>query len=208
MRSAENLKKGRRNYTTDEVREHYEFVENMMLTRPGLSDRERARITRERFNFGHKRLLRIQTKIRERWIKESEEKRKGNKQEQINRLFKYIDLARGRRVQVLDKKTREPVYDEEGNPVLEWKEKPNHQALARYEALIAELLGTREPIQVSVEVQMNQAILHVIQGLTPEQEERLFQSYQENVMLADKARALLPPGTIDVPAIEIPAGGE
>ena len=59
-----------------------------------------------------------------------------------------------------------------------WIEKPNHSAIVRYENLLADIQGTREPLQVDVNVQVAESLVAV------------FSSYSLEKLQSMRARAL------------------
>ena len=89
---------------------------------------------------------------------------------QIKRVLRHLDIAR-----VPDKKTG----------------RVNHQAIARYETILANLQGTFEPIVIDVVDRVSQSLVPTISGLTGSQIDAYTHRAQERKVLAAIASKML-----------------
>jgi hypothetical protein len=76
----------------------------------------------------------------------------------------------------------------------DWVEKPNHQAVARYEKLIMDVEGTAadKKIKVDVDATYTQAMIQVIASLDGEEAAALLEEAREQQAWAEEGRRLLP----------------
>lgn len=143
----ELAKRPQRIWTQDETNQQLDAIEQLMMVCTTYSKIERA--MKRQFAVGAKRTENLHARVQERWAREEKAPANELRQAQIKRILSYVQNARGR---------RDPTTGA-------WIEKPNHQALARYERELAMLQGTYRPIKVDVEVVASQAVLHVISNM-------------------------------------------
>lgn len=144
----------RRVWTLEETRKQELAVEQLLLA--GYNPPSIPSTLRKQedpaLHIGKARTRTIVNRVRAQWAKHDAEVRPTNRAMQERRLLKCIRDASG-------------FKDKNGR----WIERPNHNALVGYEKLLADLQGTREPVRVDVNVQVNETILHVISGMGAEQ---------------------------------------
>lgn len=175
--------RGRRVYSLVEVRDMERLVEQALLR--GLGEQattRQLRLTGRWPEVGVSFVRKIRTRIREEWNREDEQARASHKAEQVRRIRTYLDHARG-----------EPKLDEQRRIIPgEWVRPPNHHALAKYENLLAEILGTKEPIQFSIDVQVQESLMLVIGNMRPGDMDALLVEAEEQEQLATLARSTVP----------------
>ncbi len=183
----DRIVKGIHVYTRAEIVDMERYVNQAMLR--GMAILSILAYLRQRWprlsvNYLHK----VTTRIRDAWLRETEETRKYTKSEQLQRLFGYLDDARGR------KKTRDLP---DGTKVItdEWEQKPNHSAIVKYESLIADIQGNRAPIAISVDVRVQEAMTAVVSNLQGSRLERFMMEADADAEAAELARrhGLAPP---------------
>ena len=76
--------------------------------------------------------------------------------------------------------------------------KPDFATLAKFEGLLADLQGTRAPLEIAVDVRVGEAVKAVIAGMTAEQLNERLAAARERRALAESAQKLLAPRIIDV----------
>ncbi len=155
-------------YTVAEAREHLQLVEQLMIQGTGAA--AIARVCKMRLGIGAPRCAALRARVTEAWSREDSERRGELKAAQARRLQGYIQQARGRRSD-----------DNKG-----WAERPDYQAIGRFESLLADLHGTREPIKIDLTVQASASVMHVISAMTPEQVNARLQRYVELKRLAEE----------------------
>jgi hypothetical protein len=166
-----NYGTGRRVYTAAETHDQQQFIEQLYVR--GTSLNSMYQLARREKAIGANRVDRLLERIRAAWDEEDKANRKASKGAAIRRIQRYIENARG-------------VRTEDGKG---WKERPNFSALARFEQLLADLQGTREPITIDLNVRVQETVLNVIAGLTPEELAEAVNEYDENMRLATAARS-------------------
>lgn len=159
----------RRVWTQAETREHVAFLEQLYVR--GTSLRQMELAARQRFGLRPGRVTSLLDRIRETWRKEDEANRASNRAAAVRRVTRYIRDAEGRK-------------NQDGS----WIEKPNYAALARFEELLSDLQGTREPVKVDLNVRVQETVLNVIAGLSPEELGELVAEYEDTERLAEAAR--------------------
>jgi hypothetical protein len=140
-----------------------------------------AKFMRERFDIGRSRTRTIVARVFEDWSKVDQETRKHERSAQLRRLKKYIRECDGR-----------PTPDGKS-----WIEKPNHQARAKYEELLAKIAGTNAPIELSVNVQVSDALAGVLNNLDEDSVQAMLDEYYETKALAERAKQLLGPNALE-----------
>lgn len=128
-------------------------VEALMLS--GLATSQVCEQAKKHLSITAAKTTELMRKIRARWLSEDSESRASWKSAQIRRLMGYIKVARGGVVQ-------SPSGEQTSIP-------PNFGALAKFEGLLADLQGTRDPIKLDFDVTVSQAIVHVAANMTPAQ---------------------------------------
>jgi hypothetical protein len=169
-------------WSLKEVREQLRAVEDFLVE--GSQPREILRVLRGRWpamTLG--RVEKLAERVRINWLgATTEESRKHDRHAAIQRLHKMRRIASGLR-------------DKDGK----WVDRPNHQAVARYESLLMELEGTREAIRVDVNVRHTQAMLAVVANLSGDEASEYLAEALEQERLARIAQEA-------VPALCLPAG--
>lgn len=172
--------KPKRVYTREEVREHILFVESLLL-QPGLTEAQRASACQRRFGFARSRYYTLQSRIREVWAREDEHLIAVRKNEQTRRVMRHLQGAMGQK-------------DANGD----WVVRPNWAAVARFEDLLADLHGTREPIRIDIDARASEAVMMVVAQMTPEQVQARLDAYAQKMALAERVER---EQVIDVPAM-------
>jgi hypothetical protein len=164
-------------FSVAEVREQERVIEDLLVR--GLGHGTIFRAVREppgtlaadgkpratALGIGQARARKLIDRIYERWRIEDGPRRAQRKAEQIRRLTHDAEVARSSK---------------------------NYNAVARFEELLADLMGTREPIQVNHDVRVSETVLHVFGMLRPEDMHDLMNEYRQTHALAEQARRLLP----------------
>ena len=135
----------------------------------------------ERFACGVGRTALLMRRVREQWGQEDEGARPVAKAAAVRRILRYIQAAQGE---------RRPANEGGG-----YRVNPNWSAVARFEALLADIQGTRAPIEVNVDVRVGQAAMVVLANMTSEQLAERLAAARERRMLAERARAIDTVGT-------------
>lgn len=134
-----------------QVEQHMAAIESLLLST--YSQTAIARTMTQRFGLKKTRVEDLIKRVKARWLAEDVEARPTNKSSQVRRLLGYIANARGER-------------NDDGRG---WKVQPNYQALRAFESLLADVQGTKAPIEINVDVRVGQALREVISNMTPEQ---------------------------------------
>lgn len=175
-------------YTKAETEQQIIFLEELLSNPQVYSDTQRRQLMKQRFQIGMTRYKKVYFLLQERWKqRDTEQDRDAKRRAQIARLHKELAWASGRR------DPQDPT---------KWIEKPDFAAIRSFEALLAELEGTREPIKVDIDVRMTTSVVNVMANLSPEQVAELVAEQDERERLANERREqlkLLEQGTtIDV----------
>jgi hypothetical protein len=120
-----------------------------------------------------RRAAQLVSRIRDRWSRETEATRAYTRDEQIRRVKRYIQRLQG----------RPKIVDDQ---IVGWHEQPNYPMLHRWESLLADLEGNKEPLKINVDVRYTEAMLAVVGSMPGEDLLRLAQEQRE---IEAKARA-------------------
>ncbi len=156
-------------YTRAEVAEQMRVVESLVVQCASRSSM--ISICRQQLNIGPSRINKLVLMVLDAWKEEDAEMKAANKPAAIRRLYRNILNAQGQQ-------------DAQGN----WIRKPDHPSLARYEALLADIQGTREPIKVDIDVRVSTACVNVIANMSSADVQKYLVMYKENCALADQMR--------------------
>lgn len=184
-------------YSVEEVREHTEFIERMILQH--LNEGQIAKACRERFGFGLFRVKLLQKRIHERWAEEDKDKRKYNKAIALREIQEAMRLAR----HGTKKKVKKRVIGPEGKPIVAeveaWDIRPNLSAFRGLAELKSRIQGTMAPLEVSIEVQVHDALTGILSNMSSDEVQAAINEYDENVRLAEAAKSagLLLPAPVD-----------
>lgn len=171
-------------YTLQEARAQLAYVEDLVIE--GASASQITRLCQTRYPTITK--LRVKTlleRVKERHTREDAEARDEWKAAQIRRLHQYRRQCAG-----------VPILNANGERV-GWTIKPDHKAIIAYERLLAQILGTLEPVRVDVDVRYTEAMLSVVAQMTGEDAAEYLAEAQETERLAGVARKLLPAHVTD-----------
>lgn len=178
---AATARAGVKRWSPGEAREHLIFVESL-LAQPQLTERQRQVACFKKFGFGLGRLRDLSVRVRSSWEKEDAHLRMQRKAEQTRRIYRHLAGAQGQR-------------NDDGT----WKVKPNWSAVAKFEDLLADLHGTREPLKIDIDVRASEAVMLVIAQMTPAQVQARLERYGQRVAIAERVereeRATNVPGT-------------
>ncbi len=162
----------RKTWTVEEARRQEEMIEGLMIMGAGRGQII-AQVTRPAvpaspgqpagLGISKSRAWVLIARIQDRWEDEDRKASRRRRGEQQRRLMRYIEACQGRR--------------DPQNPG-QWLEKPNHQALARYEKQLTLIQGTEAPVQVDLQVQHSESLAAV------------FSRYSLDALKAMRARAL------------------
>lgn len=156
-------------YTAAEKRAQRSLVESLMID--GWTE-SMIFVRMRKDGVGSTRTRVVIEQIRERWRTEDENKRPQHRAAAIRRISRNLRAAEGRQ-------------NEDGA----WVVMPNMQAYVALERLLTDIQGTREPIQVNVNVEYTQAISNVIAELTPDEVERMLEASKERLRLSEAYKA-------------------
>jgi len=127
------------------------FIENYWLQHT--PEREILSVARREFNISHDHARRILRQVRERVVAEHEAERSSNRAQQVARLHHQRRLA-------LQDLTKAETAGERAKV---------HQVVIGIEKLLADILGTREPIAINLEVSAQGALQVAVAALTVDQ---------------------------------------
>lgn len=160
--------------TREEIKKRTEYIEALMIQGVPLSRIESSAKTS--FSMSRNQVATYMTRIREKWSEEEQKARPHYKAQAMRRILGHIAQAKG------DK---------------------NWAAVAQFEKLLAEMQGTKEAVEVhlNVDVQTTEAVLHVISGLSPERRTALIEEQRRLRALAAAVTSRpVPADTPTVPA--------
>ncbi len=158
-------------YTLEETAKHTEYVESAFAQ--GWTAPEIIRAGKKQLGVTVSRMVSVIAKVREKFAREDALARPSWKSEQIRRLMRQLRVAMGEK-------------DDEGN----WILKPNMSAYTKIESILADVQGTREPIEINVDVSYTEAMMTVIGQLTPQQMDGLLERARERKRLAEAFTSL------------------
>jgi hypothetical protein len=174
--------------TPAEMRERLNVARECLLA--GATRDAALRTIRERFGLSPNRAIAIWTRVVEDWERQNEVEKRYARVQAAQRLRNdLVKLRAGVAVRGAGGKlVYDVLRDEQGKPVREDgrlvrvpAKVIDYQAIAKLEALLAKVEGTNAPIVVKVDadVTVRQAVLHVIEQLTPEEQDRIIEEQQE-----------------------------
>lgn len=155
-------------YPIDVIREQHDVIEQWLVGGVSLSGIEKA--AKKRWGIKGSRVRRIVDKVRGRWIEETRAERPHWKAQAIRRVYGHIAAAR---------------------------EASQWNAVAQFERLLAEMQGTKEPLEIALNVDraVSEAALHAVAQLSPERIRQIADEQRQLRLLA--ARAVIEtPGTL------------
>lgn len=148
-------------------------IEELMLRAAGerkIIDAVSRSVEEGGLGISRRRAKRLMEIIRARWAKEDEAFRATRKSEQRRRIQGHLARAMGGK-------------QNDGTFV-----PMNHQAVARYESLLADIDGTREPIAVDVNVKYTETMVKVLAVMTPDRVAAMIEVAHERRRLAEAFR--------------------
>lgn len=166
----------KRRYSAAEYREIAIHVEQAMMR--GMNAETAARSIRQSTRFAQitKTFVgKIMARVQEAWAREDASLRSVNKSSQMRRIYGYIAQARGI-PKIVDGR-------QEG-----WQVPPNHAALVRWENLLADIQGTRAPVEVNVNDQLRISLTAVIGRMEGDAFDRMLERARNNQLLAQRAQ--------------------
>lgn len=167
-----------RAYTALETREQIRFCESLMIQ--GARPMEIWRLMRAQWPVTQLRVKTLMDRVKQDWLSlQKDEDRMAKREAQIRRIHEMRRVASGLR------DPRDPTG-------ATWIRPPNHQAVARYEALLMQIEGTSEPIRVDVNVAYTEAMLTVVAQLSGDRGTELLEEAMEQQRLAELAKRELP----------------
>lgn len=159
-------------YTVAETRAQFAMVEQLLTNGYTLAAIRRA--VSEKLGCTLTRVSIISRRVQDAWAVEMEDTRRSFKASQIRRIQRTIRQASG-------------VQDEQGN----WTVRPNYHALARFESLLADITGTREPLRVDLNVELRETLTAVVAQMDPQQSQEYLEAARRRQELAEhRAREL------------------
>jgi hypothetical protein len=146
--------------TVEVKRERLDVVEQLMLR--GVSQNKIEHVCKEKFNIGRLVARKYMAEIRDRWADEERVSRPSYKAQAMRRLYNHIQKAR---------------------------DTDNWAAVAQLERLLSDIQGTKEPVEVNmnVDARVTEAALHVVATLTPERREEIIERQKRLRLLSTKA---------------------
>ena len=158
--------------TLEERRARMDFIEKLLVAGVGVGRVETA--CRDQFSMGKTAVNSYVMRIRTRWAEEERGNRPHYKAQAMRRLYGHVMEAR--------------------------KDK-NWAAVAQLERLISDIQGTKEPveIQLNVDATVSEAVIHVVANLSPERRKALIEEQRRIRELAartiDAEATVVPPTT-------------
>jgi hypothetical protein len=151
----------------EQRRERLDVIEQLMIR--GVTQSKIEKACAERFKMSRGAVSKYMDTLRVQWADEERAARMTNKTAAQRRLYAHIQKA---------------------------KDSENWGAVASFERLLSEIQGTREAMEVNLNVDatVTEATLHVVANLTPEQRANIIAEQRRLRELAAKAT--------EVPAIE------
>jgi hypothetical protein len=145
--------------SVEDRRKRTDAIENMLIA--GISQSRIERVCREQFGMTKAAVGTYIVRIRDRWAVEERESRPFYKAQAMRRLYGHMAEARR------DK---------------------NWAAIAQFEKLLSDMQGTKEPVEVNINVDatVTEAALHVVSTLTPERRAALIEEQRRLRQLAAK----------------------
>jgi len=160
--------------TIAERRERLDTIERMLIA--GISMSRIEDVAKEKLGMSFGRTRSYIDRIRAMWAEEERAGRPHNKAAAIRRCLGHVAEARR------DK---------------------NWSAVAQFEKHLSDLQGTKEPVEVNLNIDatVTEAALHVVASLTPERRAALIAQQRQLLALASKV-------AIDTTGVEMPADTE
>lgn len=156
-------------WSRTETEEQLQAVEQLL--RSMVSPRDIEQVLRKKFGpVGRIRTMRLIARTYERWREDDKNAVPHQKAAQSRRIAQYLQQARG-------------VF-ENGR----WTVKPDWKAVAMFENILADVQGTRAPIEVNVDARVSQSLQAIIASMTPEQMAERLAVVRQRRELAEQAR--------------------
>lgn len=149
----------RRVWTRDEIDKQERLVMQMVVG--GHTSRAIILALRRQESVGRVRAKALVARAQDQMAAESAERRRSWKDAQIERITTAMREARGGPIYKRNPRTGE--MDHAGDRPM------NHQAVARYEAMLIQIQGTAEPEKVDVNIALTEAMKAVVGGLTSDE---------------------------------------
>lgn len=137
-------------YSLDEIRKQTATVEQLLQR--GISPRTIIEQVSRQMGLTRYRVQRLLDRVKEKWASEDQHMRAAWKSAAIRRNLNHIREAQG----------YDPVTGQRTG-------KTNFAAIAKFETLLADIQGTREPLEVNVNMQYTEAMLAVIVQMPDDQ---------------------------------------
>lgn len=181
-------------WTRADTREQTDEIDRLLTI--GHDDKAIIREMKKRFGIGVARTKRIIKAVFEEWHRADSESRRYARAKQVKALWGIVAVTKNgtkKEVPIVkrDPKTKQKV---EVGRKLVWDMRPNPSAAVRALELLSRIEGTQAPVQVSVNIEVSDALTGVLANLSSEQVQEALQAYRENAALAEAARqaGLLP----------------
>lgn len=145
-------------YQPRETADHMRQIEGFLLRGVSINRIAEVMLADPKVRISRKRVIVLAGRVKERWAAEDQDMRGSWKGAAIRRIQNWITRALG----------EDARYDERGNLVRR-ETKINHSAIARYEHLLADIQGTREPLKLDMHVEHTEAIAAVIMDMTEQE---------------------------------------
>lgn len=145
--------------TLEQRRERMEVIEQLMIR--GVGATKIAKACADRFGMSKPAVSRYMDKLREQWADEERSSRTTNKATAQRHIYQHIQKAR---------------------------DSGNWGAVAAFERLLSEIQGTKEALEVNmnIDASIKEATLHVVASLSPEQRTRIIEQQRRLRELASK----------------------
>ncbi len=179
-------------YSRVEYRRILQIVEAAMMQGFGV-DRVRDAVRGEFPTVGKGYCQKRMSDVHQKWQEEDVASHESWKSAQIRRIMGYMRHAQGE--QRVDP----------GTGLNTWVREPNHAALAKWESLLADIQGTRAPIEIKSDGQVREALIVVLGRMDADQADALLARAEQEKTLAEAARRA---GIVEMPveAPQLPAG--
>jgi len=175
-------------YSAAETSEQEQLIENALL-QPGHSVATIVRAMQQRWpRFGIGRYKKLAARVHSRWKDEDDQARDKRRAQQIRRLERALAYAWG-------DKRRVPDPANPGQTIEQVVRPTDLKAVATFEKLLADVCGTRAPVEVNVHHVVTETLVQVIAQMTPEQVADALAEHREMKRLAqERKQAILTEG--------------
>lgn len=197
---------------------------DLLLTQ-GKSQHVIINYCKQQFHQSSYTTLKMIERIKAQWATDAAADRITNRQAAVKRCYRYLDeltrepssrkaaltsLYRKRYEDkalkaIMEGKEGPPPFDPSKDPMLQNElagVKADYKSILEVEHLLSDLQGTKEPVQVNLNLTLQENLVHVIAGMSEDQMNAVLDKVTQAMELANEAQALglLPRGIITAKA--------